>query len=283
MILDFHVHVFPEAIRKQRDAYFRDEPEFALLYESPKAVMIGAAELIAAMDADEVDRAVIFGFPWRNGEVFRRHNDYVLEAVQRFPDRLTGFGCFDCGHPDAPAEASRCLDEGMAGIGELAFYGGGGIDADALQRLAPVMELCRRAAAPVLIHTNEPVGHLYPGKTANTLAQILALIERFVDNRLVLAHWGGGVFFYNLLKKDVPAKLRNVYFDTAASPFLYDPAIYATAAAIAGSEKILLGSDFPLIRPFRYLQEIRQSGLSEDDIRGICGRNAARLLGLEPQ
>jgi len=281
MILDFHTHVFPNSIRKDRESYLADEPEFAQLYGSPNAKMIGARELIAAMDTDGVNRALVFGFPWRSGDAFRRHNDYVLESVQRFPDRLVGFGCFDCRHPDAAAEARRCLERGMAGIGELAFYGAG-IDGDALERLAPIMDLCRNAGAPVLIHTNEPIGHPYPGKTANTLAQIFALIERFPENILVLAHWGGGVFFYNLLKKEVPAKLRNVYFDTAASPFLYEPAIYATAARIIGADKILFGSDFPLIRPGRYLEEIRQSGLSETEIRGVCGRNAARLLALEP-
>lgn len=281
MILDFHTHVFPADLRNGRETFFAEEPEFALLYRSPKAKMIGASELVAAMDAEGVDRSVIFGFPWRRSETYRRHNDYVLQSVQRFPDRLIGFACFDCRHPEAPVETRRCLEAGMAGIGELAFYGAG-IDAEGLQRLSPIMALCRRAAVPVLIHTNEPLGHQYPGKTPNTLAQIYALLERFTENRIVLAHWGGGVFFYNLLKKEVPATLRNVYFDTAASPFLYDPAIYATAARIVGAEKILLGTDFPLIHPTRYLEEIRRSGLLETDIRGICGRNAAVLLGLEP-
>jgi predicted TIM-barrel fold metal-dependent hydrolase len=280
MILDFHTHVFPETIRKRPEAFFGSEPEFALLYDTPKARMAGAAELVAVMDAEGVDRSVIFGFPWRSRDLFRRHNDYVQECVQRFPDRLIGFGCFDCLHPEAAAETRRCLEAGMAGIGELAIYGAG-IDAEGLRRMRPMMALCREAGVPVLIHTNEPLGHPYPGKTPNTLAQIFALVERFAENHLVLAHWGGGVFFYNLLKKQVPEKLRNVYFDTAASPFLYDPAIYSVAAAIIGPEKILLGSDFPLIRPGRYLQEIRSSGLGETDIRGICGQNAAALLALE--
>ena len=74
--------------------------------------------------------------------------------------------------------------------------------------------------------TNEPVGHAYPGKTPNTLAQIYRMVKRFPANTIVLAHWGGGLFFFNLLRKEVKEQLRNVYFDTAASPFLYDPAVY---------------------------------------------------------
>jgi predicted TIM-barrel fold metal-dependent hydrolase len=64
------------------------------------------------------------------------------------------------------------------------------------------MDICRRREKPVLIHTNEPVGHLYAGKTRNTLSQIYQMIRRFPENRIVLAHWGGGIFFYNLLKKE---------------------------------------------------------------------------------
>jgi predicted TIM-barrel fold metal-dependent hydrolase len=118
------------------------------------------------------------------------------------------------------------------------------------------------------------------GKTPNTMKQIYNLIKKFPENKIVLAHWGGGIFFFNLLKKDVKERLENVYFDTAASPFLYDPRIYRYAKEIAGLDKILFGSDFPLIKPARYFKELEKTGLSQDEIESICGRNAARLLKL---
>ncbi|GAH05047.1 unnamed protein product, partial [marine sediment metagenome] len=90
----------------------------------------------------------------------------------------------------------------------------------------------------------------------------------------------GGIFFFNLLKKDVKESLKNVYFDTAASPFLYAPQIYRYAKEIAGLDKILFGSDFPLLKPIRYFKELEKTGLSKDQIESICGRNAARLLKL---
>lgn len=279
MIIDFHTHIFPAELRDNRTACFAEEAEFAMLYDSPKARMIGATELVSTMDDQGVDKAVVFGFPWKSAERFRRHNDYVAEALKRFPDRLIGFGCFDVYHRQALQEARRCLENGMAGIGELAFYHGG-IEADCLELLAPIMALCRSRHLPVLIHTNEPVGHLYPGKSPNTLRQIYDLVRRFPDNTIVLGHWGGGIFFFTLLKKEVAASLKNVYFDTAASPFLYDTRIYAVAAQLAGSEKILFGSDYPLIPPSRYLEEFSKAGLTTEAIERICGRNAARLLGL---
>ena len=279
MIIDFHTHLFPESICSGRECCCDSEPAFEMLYRSPKSRMVSAPELLAAMDANGVDQSVIFGFPWQNPELFKMHNDCIIEAVQRHPDRLIGLGCFDPGSSKAPQEAERCLAGGLAGIGELAFYRSG-IDDDALDRLAPVMDICRDRGRPVLIHTNEPVGHVYPGKTPNTLAQIYRMVKRFTANSIVLAHWGGGLFFFNLLKKEVKDRLKNVYFDTAASPFLYDPEIYRIAIQLVGAEKILFGSDYPLLAPVRYFKELEAANLTDAEREQICGLNAARLLKL---
>ena len=279
MIIDIHAHIFPKNIRENRQKYFISEPAFKLLYSSPKSKMVGAQQIVSVMDEEGVDKAVVFGFPWQTADTFKRHNDYIIDAVQRYPDRLIGFGCFDPLHSKAPREAQRCIENGMFGIGELAFYESG-FEAETLDRLSPIMEICRANDLPVMIHTNEPIGHHYPGKTPNTLAQIYAMVKRFNKNKIVLAHWGGGIFFFCLLKKEVRSTLQNVYFDTAASPFLYDGAIYSIAIRLAGTEKILFGSDFPLIKPSRYMKELEQAGLSKQEITSISGLNAARLLKL---
>jgi len=226
-----------------------------------------------------IDKAVVFGFPWRDLSLSKMNNDHVLEAVAKYPDRFIGFCCMDPSNPGAEKEAERCFDEGLAGIGELAFYGKG-IEGSDLDNLEPFMILCREKESPIMIHTNEPVGHIYPGKTPNTLAQIYGLIKRYPENRIVLAHWGGGIFFYMLLKKEVREAFKNIYFDTAASPYLYSPAIYRYALGLAGAEKILFGSDFPLLKPSRYVMEFSQAGLQKEEIEKICGQNAAALLKL---
>lgn len=279
MIIDIHTHIFPPEIRQDRNACFPSEDAFYRLYSDPRACMIGARELVDTMDAEGVDRSVVFGFPWRSADRFRQQNDYIMEAVARYPDRLIGLACFDADHPAAAEETLRCLEGGLSGVGELAYYEGG-ITEENLDRLTPVMDVCREKDVPVLIHTNEPIGHNYPGKSPNTLRQIYSLARRFPDNRLILAHWGGGVFFYALLKKEVRDALKNVWYDTAASPFLYDPAIWETAARIIGADKILFGTDCPLLKPTRYFREIDASPLSAEDRALIKGGNAARVLGL---
>ena len=53
------------------------------------------------------------------------------------------------------------------------------------------------------------------------------------------------------------------------------------AAGLIGADKILFGSDFPLLAPARYFAEMRHSGLKPDAIAAICGGNAASLFGME--
>ncbi|MBM4347235.1 MAG: amidohydrolase, partial [Deltaproteobacteria bacterium] len=74
--------------------------------------------------------------------------------------------------------------------------------------------------------------------------------------------------------------MRNVYYDTAASPFLYSKKIYGVAKEIVGVEKIVFGSDYPLVRPQRYFQEMEESGLSKEDQKKILGLNFLEFLRL---
>lgn len=280
MIIDFHVHTFPAEIRDHREFFLKPEPEFKILYENPKSKLVSAEDIIAMMDQQGVDLSVVFGFPWRSIDTCRLNNDYVIEMVKQYPNRLRGFCCVDTLHPDAAEEVERCLDAGLSGVGELAFYGSG-IDDTCQDSLVPVMELCRRWDVPVLLHTNEEVGHFYPGKTPNTMGQIYRTVSRFPDNTIVLAHWGGGIFFYQLLKKAVKEALKNVYYDIAASPFLYESRIYAHVRELAGMDRIIFGTDYPLLKPERYFKEMREGGVTLDEMDQIGWKNAARLLKLE--
>jgi len=279
MIIDAHTHIFPKDVCANRENYFEGEAPFQLLYDSPRSRLITAESLVQSMDESGVDKSVTFGFPWKKDAYFQKNNDDVIESVNKYPNRLIGFCCVDMYSSKAPKEVERCLDAGLSGVGELAFYQSG-IGPEALKFLEPVMALCREKNVPVMIHTNEPVGHHYPGKTPNTLSQIYKLAKRFPDNKIILAHWGGGIFFYTLLKKEVKDTLKNIYYDTAASPFLYTPEIYQAAKNMAGLNKILLGTDYPLLSPDRYFRELESAGLSPQEKEKICGLNAARLFGL---
>lgn len=278
MIIDFHTHIFPEEICLNRENYFHGEPAFKLLYDSPKSKLVKVEELISVMDDQQVDMSVVFGFPWNSGKLAKLNNDYIIEAVSKFPDRLRGLACFDMNWQGAAHETERCINAGLSGVGELAFYLSG-IDENAVALLKPVMEICRESGnLPISIHTNESVGHKYPGKTPVTMAQIYDLAIAFPENRIVLAHLGGGILFYNLLRKEAKTVLKNIWYDTAAAPFLYDPALYRAVKHIGVMDKILFGTDFPLLKPSRYYKDLNASGISEEDKKKILGGNAGNLL-----
>ena len=74
--------------------------------------------------------------------------------------------------------------------------------------------------------------------------------------------------------------MQNVYFDTAASPFLYQPQIYTLVSQLVGADKILFGSDYPLLPQTRLLQEINSAALTEEEKSLITGENARKLLGI---
>ncbi|MBW2029556.1 MAG: amidohydrolase family protein [Deltaproteobacteria bacterium] len=278
-MIDFHVHIFPDSFIREREAFFAEEPGFKWLYDDPKANMSNREELIRVMDEEGVDKAVVFGFPWRTEDYFRRHNDYILESVHRHPERLIGFCCFSPTSPKASKETERCLESGLSGVGEIGFYDVS-FEWEHIGALGAVMGLCREKEAPFVLHANEPVGHGYKGKTRMDLGLLYQFIRTYPSNRIVLAHWGGGLLFFALLKKEVREALARTWFDTAASPFLYRRDIYRVAGDIAGFDKILFGSDYPLLRPARYLDEMKETLPSPEFLKMITFENASRLLRL---
>ncbi len=206
-------------------------------------------------------------------------NDAILEAVQRFPSRLVGFGCFSPEEPErAIEEIGRCVDGGIRGIGELGFYTRGMTQRDFV-RMEPICKAISKIGIPLLLHVSETVGHAYPGKGETDLREVYRFVSAFPDLTVILAHWGGGLIFYEMMPS-VAEVTQRVYYDTAASPFLYRKDIYRVAHEIIGPDRILFGSDYPLIRQERYLNEIKDAGLDPEQLDKILGENMSKLLGL---
>jgi hypothetical protein len=269
MIVDAHAHIFPPELISRRESLLKSDPAFNLLYTDPQAQMAGAGDLVAAMKSDGVDKALVCGFPWRDAGHARLHNDYILQAAKDHPGRLIPLGCVDPLAKEAREEAERVLSKGAFGLGELARYHN-----DLGTEMLPLAELCAEAKKPMLLHTNEPVGHDYPGKSPMTLSGLYDLIKACPNTRFQLAHLGGGIFFYELLKQEAAGVLENCVFDVAAAVFLYQPEIYNTFIKIAGADRLLYGSDFPLLRLDRYKKDMEKAGLDDRAKEKILGLNA---------
>jgi predicted TIM-barrel fold metal-dependent hydrolase len=273
-LVDFHVHVTPPEIIANWQKYAEKETYFALLQQNPHAKFATVEEIVAALSESSFDRAVVFGFAFKDQGLCRMVNDYVIEKTKQFSDTLTGFMSVSPNAPGMEAEIDRCYNAGLKGIGEL-YPDGQGFNIDEKKETGALTDACLKLNIPVILHVNEPVGHHYFGKNDIPLKKV----ERFIDNaqgvKVVLAHWGGGLFIYEAMP-ELREKFRSVYYDTTATPFLYSETIYHAALALGLGEKILFGSDFPLLPQSRYLPQLE--GLPQLERERILGSNAEKLL-----
>ena len=277
MIVDFHTHIFPPWTPAERERYVAQDATLAELYADPRAKMATSEDLIAAMDEDGVDRSVAMGVGWTDAGLAREANDYLIDAVLRYPTRLAGFaGVSPAWGSRAADEAARCAEAGLVGVGEL-HPDTQAYDLADGRVMAPLMEAVRQHGLIVTTHSSEPVGHSYAGKGTTRPEVLWDFVRHNPDATIVLAHWGGGLPFYALMP-EVESTLANVYFDIAASPLLYDPRIFEVGARLVGAGKILLGSDFPLVRVQRLLAQIDHAELADGDRTRIAGGNADALL-----
>lgn len=278
MIVDFHTHIFPPEIIAARDRYATRDPWFAELYGNPRAKMADGPALAASMDADGIDCSVTFPFGWSDPGLIEDCNSYVIDIMRRYPGRIIGLAAAQpLAGARAVAEVERCAQAGMPGIGELMPHGQGYRLSDS-RLFEPLADVARAYNLFVLTHTSEPVGHLYAGKGEITPAELQAFLLAFPDLRVVASHWGGGYPFYELMP-EVHTAAAQVWYDSAASLYLYRPEIFAIVARIAGPEKILWASDFPLLGQQRMLNYARASGLDDAGLALALGGNAVTLLG----
>jgi len=279
VIIDFHAHIFSDEMRSRRDEYLERDPWFATLYSDPKRKLASAEDVVASMQASGVDRTVVMGFPWKEGSVCRVHNDYLLDAIRKYPDKLIAFATIQPLDARDAQELERCLSGGMMGMGELG-PDGQKFDVEDKWVLNASVEVLQAHDRPLLVHSSEPIGHEYDGKGKIHPWRLLKLAENFPDLKIVMAHWGGGLPFYELMP-EVGDALRNVYYDSAASSFLYRHDIFPNVTRLIGHERILWGTDFPLLSQSKFLARVRSCGLAPHEEEAILGGNAARLLRLD--
>jgi uncharacterized protein len=279
MLIDFHTHLFPPEICTRREQYCVRDPWFNELYAHPQARMASAEDLVAEMDASGVHASVAFSFGWTDHGLIEETNSYVIDAMRRYPTRIYGMAVLQpTAGRRAVHELERCAQSGMIGLGELMPHGQGYKLSD-IHLLTPIIEVVRHYRLLVLSHCSEPVGHIYSGKGDVTLHDIVTFLTAFPDIRFIAAHWGGGLPFYTLMP-EIQRITANVWYDTAATIYLYQQHIFPVVASLVGAGRILFASDYGLLRQQRVIDHIRQSGLSTEALEMILGGNAQRLLGL---
>ncbi len=292
MIIDVHVHRYPPEVFADPVAFAEAKGENhwrELVAPSKGKSLQGWADretMLADMDAAGIDQTVLLGWYWERPETCALHNRWHAEWIARDPDRFHAFAAIHPRSPTLSADLAAARDSGFRGIGESHPAVQGSTLRDPAWETIAAFALAQDW--PLLLHITEPVGRPHPGRAPTPFEDLLWFAGEHSELKLILAHWGGGLPFYEL-NPYVRDRFRNVRYDTAASPLLYDRRIFRTVLDLVGPDKILYGSDYPLrLHPARsekptfatFLEEIRSAGLTAEEEENILGANASRLLGL---
>mgnify|MGYP001249087046 CR=1 FL=1 len=280
MIIDFHTHIFPPSFEDKRSDYLSRDATLAALYSNSDLAMASAEDLVSTMDEARIEKSVVMGLGWTDLEVAKASNDYILNSAARYDGRLIPFCSVNPAWGEmALKEIENNVASGARGVGELHPDTQGFSFSDSVV-MDPFMNLLRSYDVILVTHASEPVGHQYPGKGTITPSILMSLIDMYPEVNIVCSHWGGGLPIYRLMP-EVDSALSNVYFDSAASPFLYRASIYSVMSRIARPGSILFGSDYPLLNPQRLIRHIRAADISDEEKSRILGGNANNLLGLD--
>ena len=317
MILDFHVHVLEPKVYElasPRNVFTGfgtlPPPEFgrgAVYREMTIAELQVERMDLAGIDLSVLSPATVLqGSSWADPatdlDLCRRTNDFIAEWVARYPRRFIGSFVLPLQDEDASLrEMARCADELGMPVTQLPAHVGGRYLGEPVLR--PVWREIERRGIVAFVHPEgiaDPWFQRYrmwnsigqPIEEAKCIASMIydGLLEELPGLKIVLAH-GGGMLPHNMGRMDrnvahMPETMRNItrkpsdylallYYDTC----LYDAAVATNLIAKVGSDRIVMGSDFPVgeMDPLGFVDAI--GGLSPESRDRIKGGLAAELLG----
>jgi hypothetical protein len=244
-IIDSHVHCYPSAVAADPVGWgtARGEHHWVDLVTKGPQGWADVEDLLRQMDADGIERVVLQGWYWENPLTALEQNQWHADWVSRYPDRIWAMAAV---HPGA-SDPVAVLEEARgwaSGVGECLpqVQSSKGWKDPGWEA---VLHWTTAVDWPLCLHITEPVGHCYPGRVATDLQETVEQLEKWPQQRWILAHWGGGLPFYALNKRVAKATAR-VWYDSAASPLLYDAKVWPLMLQAVGPKRLLFGSDFPL-------------------------------------
>lgn len=291
MIVDAHTHRYPSFVihDPKRFASQYGESYWLDLVTPKKGKSLQGwstrEKMLADMEVAKVQKAALLGWYWKSPDTCLLQNDWHAQWLKDDPDRFFAFATMHPRMKDPVQQLKKRQDQGFVGIGECHPR----VQDSRLKD--PFWIKCFEFASdhgwPVTFHVTEPVGHNYAGRVPTPFEEFLWLAREFPSMNVILAHAGGLFPFFELNPK-VQSELKNVYYDLAACPLLYQSSIYRKLIEVVGHKKILLGSDYPLrIFPkthkepdfLTYIEKISKAArLSSSEEKAIFGENFLSLL-----
>ena len=289
-IIDSHVHFYPEEVSNDPVKWGTEHRE---TWWTSCVAPVGrrsiqgwatSAVLLRDMDRAGIEKCLLLGWYWENQETCDLQNGWFRNLIKAHPERLMAFATVQPKAKQAALDSlERALDAGFCGIGEL-FP-----EAQEFAYNDPyfvrVLQIAVERGLPLTLHVTDPLVPTSAVIRRSPLENFVQLAEDFPPLKLILAHWGGGLPFYELNPR-LQKILRNVSYDCAASPLLYDKRVFRQVIDLVGVDRVLYGSDYPLllypreqrVPEFkRFLNDVVSVGLTIEEREKVLGKN---LLGL---
>ena len=281
--IDFHTHAEEPCGCHADDGYDDLQSAMARYFRAPWAHPPTIDQTAAHYRAQNI-AAVIFPVDAERETGYRRYaNEEVAEACARHSDILIPFASIDPARGRMGAREARRLiaDHGIRGFKfhptMQGFYPN--------DRTAyPLYEAIAEAGLPALFHTGQTgVGAGMRGgngmrlKYSNPMHLDDVAVD-FPDMPIVLAHPS---FPWQDEALAVATHKPNVWIDLSGWRPKYFPPILVRYADTLLRDRVLFGSDWPMIAPEGWLEEFEALPIKHENRPGILKGNAARLLGLK--
>lgn len=266
MIIDFHTHVFPDALAPKAGASLSATAGFPMFSD------LTVKGQLAVMVEDGVDYAVVLNTVTNTRQV-EKVNLFAVETARSVPV-LRVFGSVHPLGEDPAGTVRRLYESGIRGLKLHPDYLQLPFDHPAY---APVLRTACDLQMPVVIHAGfDPVS---PEKIHATPKAIRRVMAEFPDLLLICAHMGGMQLWEEVLQELCG---RNVYFDTAmcCARTGMTPAMMRSLISAHGAKRILFGSDMPWARPSEILALLKETDLTPQEEKAILEDNARGILKL---
>ncbi|MBR7113483.1 MAG: amidohydrolase family protein [Firmicutes bacterium] len=266
MIIDTHVHIFPDFMAPRAICNLES-------YSGLKAETDGmVADTIAKMDAWGVDKAIVLAVATK-AEQQDWLNAYALTLDAE--ERLIGFGTIYPAAEDWEEQLQDIADYGLKGIKLHPRY------ADVYADDPRIAAICRRAAElglVIVFHAGTEPG--LPGPWHVTPQRLAALLDQLADVenlKLVAAHMGSCEMWDEVEEFLVG---RNICFDTGFCVGRIPEEQLLRIIKNHGADKILFATDCPWGNAGEYAAYIRSLPRADEEKELIFHGNIERLLGL---
>jgi predicted TIM-barrel fold metal-dependent hydrolase len=275
--LDVHVHVYTGERKQGRDAAL----EAAQRYFGTAGPHPSIEEVASYYRRLRL-RAVIFDVDQETRTGIRISNDEVAQAVRDYPDVFIGFGSVDPWKGAAAVrEVERCARE--LGLKGMKFHPPAQAFFPNDRRFYPIWETCQALGLVVVFHTGMTgVGAGAPGganirlEYGRPIPYLDDVAADFPDLKIVGAHpsWPWQAEMLAVCRHKA-----NVYIDLSGwAPKYFPPELVHWANTLL-QDKVLFGSDYPLIDPARWLAEFERLPFDKAVRPKILYGNALELLG----